>query len=99
MSSRNERLNNDERQAASILYKSLLDAEIAFEGGERNASIIAEIVRNEIESEPLADTDYIAVVDNQTLEPIDKIGESAVLVAVAARFGKIRLIDNIVINK
>jgi len=98
MSSRNVRLNGDERSAATILYKSLLEAEIAVEGGERNATKVADIVRKEIEREPIADIDYIAVVDNASLEPIDKIGESTVLIAVAARFGQVRLIDNMVIE-
>lgn len=98
MSSRNVRLNSDERSAATILYKSLLEAEIAVEGGERNATKVADIVRKEIEREPIADIDYIAVVDNANLEPIDKIGESTVLIAVAARFGQVRLIDNMVIE-
>lgn len=98
MSSRNMRLNGDQRSAATILYKSLLEAEIAVEGGERNATKVADIVRKEIEREPIADVDYIAVVDNANLEPIDKIGESTVLIAVAARFGQVRLIDNMVIE-
>ena len=59
----------------------------------------AEIVREKIESEPLAQIDYIAVVDNETLEPIEKVRENAVLIAVAVRFGKVRLIDNIVLNR
>jgi pantoate--beta-alanine ligase len=99
MSSRNERLTSEQREAASIIYKSLLEVEIASENGERNTAKLVEIVRKEIESEPLANIDYIAVVDNETLEPIEKIGENPVLVAVAVRFGKIRLIDNIVLNK
>ncbi len=99
MSSRNELLTSEQREAASIIYKSLLEVEIATEKGVRNTTKLAEIVRNEIETEPLANIDYIAVVDNKTLDPIEKIGENPVLVAVAARFGEIRLIDNIVLNK
>ena len=41
----------------------------------------------------------IAVVDNETLEPVEKVGESPVLIAVAARFGNVRLIDNTVLNR
>ena len=98
MSSRNERLEKSTRRSASIIYKALLEAEIAFEGGERNASKLAEIMQKEIEDEPLAKIDYVAIVDNQTLDPIEKIGETPVLIAVAVYFGEIRLIDNIVIN-
>lgn len=99
MSSRNVRLNDEERQKAAIIYAALRKAKLAAREGERNATRLAEIVREKIESEPLAQIDYIAVVDNETLEPIEKIRENAVLIAVAVRFGKIRLIDNIVLNR
>jgi pantoate--beta-alanine ligase len=98
MSSRNTRLSDDERQKASIIYKALREAKIAVKTGERNAVNLYEIVRKTIETEPLAHIDYIAVVDNETLEPVEKIGESAVLIAVAVRFGNIRLIDNTILN-
>jgi len=98
MSSRNARLSDDERQKASIIYKALREAKIAAREGERNTAKLAGIVRRKIETEPLAQIDYVAVVDNEMLEPIDKIGEAAVLIAVAVRFGKTRLIDNTVIN-
>lgn len=99
MSSRNQLLSEDERQRASIIYKGLREAKIAARNGERNAATLAEIVRNTIETEPLAQVDYVAAVDNETLEPVEKIGESAVLIAVAVRFGKVRLIDNTVLNR
>ena len=99
MSSRNANLSKEERQAAAILYKSLQAAEKAAANGERNTAKIVEIVRGNVETETLANIDYIAVVDNETLEPIEKIGEDAVLIAVAVRFGNTRLIDNIVLNR
>ncbi len=99
MSSRNSRLSVEERQKASIIYKALREAKIAARSGERNAANLAGIVRKTIETEPFAQVDYIAVVDNETLEPVEKIGESAVLIAVAVRFGNIRLIDNTVLNR
>jgi pantoate--beta-alanine ligase len=99
MSSRNALLSDEERQKAAIIYKALREAKIAAKNGERNASELAEIVRKTVESEPLAQVDYVAVVDNKTLEPIEKIGESTVLITVAASFGKVRLIDNTIINR
>lgn len=75
------------------------EAKIAARDGERNAAILAEIVRKTIETEPLASVDYVAVVDNETLEAVEKVGENAVLIAVATRFGKVRLIDNTVLNR
>jgi pantoate--beta-alanine ligase len=99
MSSRNALLSDEEREKAAVIYKALRAAKIAVKEGERNAAVIAEIVRSTIAREPLAHVDYVAVVDNETLAPVEKIGENAVLIAVAARFGNIRLIDNTVINK
>lgn len=99
LSSRNAYLTDDERQRASIIYQALREAKITFKNGERNASKISEIVRKKIESEPLAQIDYVASVDRDSLEPIEKIDDREAMIAVAVRFGKIRLIDNIVLNR
>jgi pantoate--beta-alanine ligase len=99
MSSRNARLSSDERQRASIIFQALRKAKLAAKEGERNAQRLAEIVREKIETESLAQIDYVAVVDNETLEPVEKIGVDAVLIAVAVRFGTTRLIDNTVITR
>ncbi len=98
MSSRNTRLSVEERQKASVIYRALREAKIIIKNGERNAAKIAETVRQIIQNEPLANIDYVAVVDNETLEPLEKVGEKPALIAVAVRFGKIRLIDNTLIG-
>lgn len=99
LSSRNSLLSNEDREKASIIYRGLCEAKRAFKTGERNASEIIEIVRSVIESEPLAQIDYVAAVDNESLEPIEKIGDNEVLMAAAVRFGEVRLIDNAVLNR
>ncbi|MEJ7848927.1 MAG: pantoate--beta-alanine ligase [Pyrinomonadaceae bacterium] len=99
MSSRNAYLTPELRQKASIIYQALREAKIAFKNGELNGSKIAQIVQTKIESEPAARIDYVAVVDNDALEPVEKIDDKEVLVAAAVRFGKVRLIDNIVLNR
>lgn len=99
MSSRNSHLSEEDRQKASIIYKSLREAKIAFKNGERDASELAEIVRRGLASEAAALIDYVAVVDMDSFEPIEKVGENPVLVAVAVSFGKTRLIDNAVFNR
>ena len=99
MSSRNSRLNPEERQRASIIFKALREAKIAVRNGERNALKISEIVRQTLESEPFARTDYIAVVDNETLAPVEKIDDREVLLSVAVNFGAVRLIDNVILNR
>ena len=99
MSSRNAHLSAEERIKASIIFQALRKAKLAAKEGERSAIKLAEIVREKINTEPLAQIDYVAVVDYETLEPIEKIGEEAVLIAVAVRFGNTRLIDNTIINR
>lgn len=99
MSSRNARLSAEERQKASIIYQALRKAKIAVKEGERSAARLTEIVREKIAAEPLAQIDYVAIVDAETLEPVEKIAENTVLIAVAARFGNTRLIDNTIINR
>jgi pantoate--beta-alanine ligase len=99
MSSRNERLSAEEREKAAIIYQAMREAKHAFKNGERNTANLHEIVRKIIETEPLAKIDYIALVDNETLEPVENIGIQPILLAVAVRFGDVRLIDNIVFNR
>jgi pantoate--beta-alanine ligase len=99
MSSRNQLLSDEEKQKASIIFQGLREAKIAFRNGEKNAGKLVNIITDVIESEPLARIDYVAAVDSETLEPVDKITDSPILLAVAARFGNVRLIDNIIVNK
>lgn len=99
MSSRNENLSGEEREKAAVIFQALSEARTAFENGERNAANLTQIVRNTIESEPLAGVDYVGLVDSESLEPIDTIDDSEATLAVAAFFGKVRLIDNVRLNK
>ena len=99
MSSRNELLSAEERDKASVIYRGLREAKLAFKDGQRNASKLTEIVRSTLESEPLAQIDYVSVVDSDSLEMIEKVGDSEAMIAVAVRFGKVRLIDNVVLNR
>lgn len=93
MSSRNVYLSSAERAAAPILNESLAAAESQIVAGERDARQVAASLRRQIEQEPLAHLDYAAVVSADTLTPLDRI-EGRVLLAVAARFGRARLLDN-----
>jgi pantoate--beta-alanine ligase len=99
MSSRNELLTPEEREKASIIFRGLKEAKVAFRNGARNASELVEIVRQTIESEPGARIDYVAAVDAESLEPIEKIDDNEVLISTAVYFGKVRLIDNVIINR
>lgn len=97
MSSRNRYLSPDERKAAPILSKSLTDARMSFNAGERNAVIIQMNVQARLESEPLANIDYAVVVDAETLLPIEAIIRPVVIL-LAVKIGITRLIDNTVLD-
>src|SRR2546423_404664 len=99
MSSRNGYLSDQERRAATVLNRALMNAAAAFEDGERGASRLLEIARATIDEEPLARIDYISINDVETLEPIDRIEDSPALLSLAAFVGQPRLIDNILLGK
>lgn len=96
-SSRNVYLSPEERQAALILSQALDLAQSLLEKGETSAEKIIQAMTEKIQQEPLAMIDYIKVVDNQTLQDVAKI-EKPVLIPLAVRIGKTRLIDNVVFN-
>ena len=93
MSSRNTYLSPKEREAALCLSKSLKEAQRLFSSGERDANKIREAVKKIIESEPLAEIDYVSVCDPYSFDEVDKV-ERGTLVALAVKIGPARLIDN-----
>ncbi|MCK8827498.1 pantoate--beta-alanine ligase [Natroniella acetigena] len=97
ISSRNKYLNQAEREAALVLFNSLQRAKELIDGGERDVKVIEEELNKKVEVEPLAEIDYLAVVDANNLEKIDQI-TSRVLIALAVYIGETRLIDNLVVE-
>jgi len=97
LSSRNVYLTKDQRKAALCLVESLRETNRLIEAGEKNPQIIKSEMTRLIDAEPLASLDYIAIVDLENLDPLDKI-EKETLIAVAVFFGKVRLIDNIIVR-
>ena len=99
LSSRNAYLTDEQRSAAGVLYRALSQAKEVYMEGERNPKRMAEVVRTQVEAEPLARLEYVGVVDAETMEKFDRIPEDrSVLIALAARVGKTRLIDNVIIQ-
>ncbi len=98
MSSRNAYLNAEERKAALVLYKSLCRARDLMQSGERRAAVIAEGMRKLIEQEPRARIDYVAVVEAETLQPVERVA-GRVLVPLAVWIGRARLIDNLLVEE
>lgn len=95
LSSRNTYLNEVERKAALILNKSLTLGKEMIEAGEKDAAKVREAIIANMETEPLAKVDYVEIVDNENLEPVQNI-DVPCLVATAVYIGKTRLIDNFV---
>lgn len=96
MSSRNAYLSRDERKRAICLFRALSAAKDMIETGERDVEKIEEAMRRRLE-EGNIEIDYAEVVDAATLDDIDEIS-GKVLIAVAGRVGKARLIDNIALD-
>ena len=94
MSSRNVYLTEEERKAALVLSRSLRDVQHRLLAGEKDAGQLRAFLEARIAAEPLADIEYISICDAGTLQEVD-IVSGAVLIALAVRFGKTRLIDNI----
>ncbi|NLL90438.1 MAG: pantoate--beta-alanine ligase [Dehalococcoidales bacterium] len=97
MSSRNIYMNPEERQSAIVLYRSLMLAQDMYQRGERDAEAIRKEMVRLIKTEELARIDYVSVADPATLDELDMITGKA-LVSLAVKFGKTRLIDNVVLG-
>ncbi len=93
MSSRNAYLSPAARRRAGVLWKSLQLAEELVRRGERNAAAILQQMRAVVETAGDARIDYIALVDPETFQPVQRI-ERRVLAALAVRIENTRLIDN-----
>jgi pantoate--beta-alanine ligase len=97
MSSRNTYLSAEERKQAVVLYQSLKLAQKLYAGGEKDAKAIIGQMTALIGRQPLANIEYISIADAGTLEELDRVKPPA-LVSMAVRFGKTRLIDNVVVG-
>lgn len=96
MSSRNRRLTPEQREAAGCLFLALAAAAELARAGERDAAKLVAVMAREIGATPQARIDYVAVVDEETFEEVREITRPARAV-VAARFGDVRLIDNLLL--
>ena len=94
MSSRNAYLSAEERRAAPALHRALTAAREAIEGGERDADRLRATMRSVLDAEPLVEPEYAEVVDAETFRPVAEAHGRLVL-PVAARVGRARLIDNL----
>ena len=97
VSSRNKYLNADQRKDAAALYRSLEKCRRMVEAGTTNTAALIAKMRKTLTQVPAIEIEYLSIVDAETLEDIDRIAGRA-LVALAARLGGARLIDNIIVE-
>ncbi len=95
LSSRNSYLKPDERRAAPVLHRALVEAERLFAEGARDAGALRAAMRTVIEQEPLARVDYVGVADPETFEEVSADIGGPVLLLLAVYIGVTRLIDNV----
>lgn len=97
MSSRNQRLSDEARSDAVVIYEAIQLAKKWVAEGERSTSVLMQGVRDQLARVPRLVVDYVVVVDDVTLEPVEKMDSSALL-AIAVELESIRLIDNSVLR-
>jgi pantoate--beta-alanine ligase len=93
MSSRNMYLLPEEREQAVALFRSLEEARRLIESGERRPGAVLTAMQAVFYAYPLVNLEYISICDNIFLKPLEELS-GEVLVAVAVRLGRARLIDN-----
>ncbi|MDD3395538.1 MAG: pantoate--beta-alanine ligase [Anaerotignum sp.] len=94
-SSRNIYLSPQERKAALVLSRSLEFAKNALDNGELDASVLKAALLSCIVQEPLAEIDYVEIVDSESLQMLKGKITGSILIPIAVYIGKTRLIDNI----
>jgi len=96
LSSRNRYLDSEQRRQAMVLSRALLAVEREAKGGELDSGKLLAVALRILAEEPAVLVDYCRIVDPDTLEDVREVGHGA-MVAVAARVGSTRLIDNLVL--
>lgn len=94
LSSRNAYLSSEEREAATALFRALETGRSLHRDGVRKTEEIEAAMMEVLLDEPLVRPDYAAVVDAESLAPLERLGESEARALVAATVGRTRLIDN-----
>ncbi|MBU2513252.1 pantoate--beta-alanine ligase [bacterium] len=94
MSSRNSYLTEADRKKAQVLSQSLFETKAKIASGERDITTIKQFIVSRIKQIEGALIDYVEIVHSKTLENMNQI-KGNILIALAVKFGKTRLIDNI----
>jgi len=95
LSSRNQRLSQQQRSDAQRIRRALLAAQTAHQQGEKSAQSLLNIVSDIIESSELdVEIDYLELLDQDDLQPVETLSSPAII-ATAVFYEQVRLIDNI----
>ncbi len=98
MSSRNRYLSEEERAAATIIYRCLSEAAGAVKSGIIQVDTLKKVMREKLMTEPLVSkVDYCSAYDPERLEELEQIKGEALL-AIALTIGATRLIDNLLVS-
>ncbi len=97
MSSRNKYLNDEEKKQATLLYAALQECEVLIAAGMLDSKNLTEEMRKLLALGKDIKIDYISIVNADTIEEIEMV-KGKVLVALAAKIGPARLIDNVLLN-
>jgi pantoate--beta-alanine ligase len=95
--SRNTYLSSGERKDALVLNRSLKEAKKKILSGEKNKEVIVKEILDKINEIPYSEIDYVEILDATTLEDIEVINRD-VVIALAVKIGRPRLIDNIIVE-
>ncbi len=98
LSSRNVYLTNQQRAAAPVLYHALSAARAAWEAGERDGERLRAAMGLVLDGEPQAQPEYVSAADPETLAELGRASRG-VLLSMAVRIGKARLIDNLLLQE
>ncbi|MCM3724378.1 pantoate--beta-alanine ligase [Neobacillus cucumis] len=96
-SSRNVNLLPEERQQAPVIYRSLQEAKNAIDDGEKNPAVVTNRIKELVTNDSIGEIDYVEILSYPQLKPLERI-EGSFIIAVAVKFSKVRLIDNIIIQ-
>ena len=100
MSSRNTYLTAEQRRAAPVVYRALTAAVDSYRSGETGAGALRETIESTLAAEPLvAAIDYVSVADPLTLVEIEGDVADGAMASTAVRFGKTRLLDNVILSR
>jgi pantoate--beta-alanine ligase len=97
LSSRNAYLTPEQRRAAPMVYRALQSAANFYDKGMRDPEGLRAAMRVVLQSEPLMQVDYVSAADAQTLRELDVAVSEPILLSLAVRVGKTRLIDNLLL--